>query len=69
MSHELPPCDHDECPPSHCKRPPAAVPEPHNWQACGHHMSLWNGRYCERCCELADQNDIEFDTRNRLLGL
>lgn len=21
MSRKLPPCDHDECPPSHCKRP------------------------------------------------
>ena len=21
MSRELPPCDHDECPPTHCKQP------------------------------------------------
>jgi DNA-binding ferritin-like protein len=28
MSRELPPCDHDECPPSHCKRP-GSLAAPH----------------------------------------
>ena len=68
MSRELPPCDHDECPPTHCKRPAhslhrdgyAAGPPryDHKCKRCGDDFSNIV-KDCDYCCvcEIRNQRD------------